>query len=92
LQKVELVGEGDLRRQVEQTLDVIQRCLAAHGAGFQNWVAQTVYTTDIEALIETADIFRRYFGEHTPTSTWVEIKRLFHPGQMVEINGIAVLE
>ncbi len=81
-----------MRAQVEWTLEVLKRCLAAQGATFRNWVVQTVYTTNIAELAKTADVFRRVFGEYTPTSTWVEIKGLFHPQQMVEINGIAVLE
>ena len=92
LKNLELVGAGDIRAQVEWTLEVLKRCLAAQGATFRNWVAQTVYTTNIAELAKSADVFRRVFGEYTPTSTWVEIKGLFHPQQMVEINGIAVVE
>lgn len=91
LHEINLVGQGDLRAQVAQTLEVLQRCLAAHGASFEHWVAQTVYTTDMDALIPCADVFRQHFGTHTPTSTWVEVTRLFHPEQMIEISGIAVL-
>ncbi len=87
----EPVGVGDMGAQVEWTLEVIKRCLAAYGANFYNWVAQTVYTTDIDELAKTPDIFARYFGEHVPTSTWVQVARLFHPKQMIEISGIAVL-
>jgi len=89
---LQLVGEGDPRAQLEWVLEIIQRCLAAEGATFRNWVAQTVYTTSIADLEPVADSFRRVMAEHTPTSTWVEVKGLFHPKQVVEINGIAVLE
>ena len=89
---LQLVGEGDIRAQLEWVLEVIKRCLAAEGASFRNWVAQTVYATSIADLATAGDIFPRFMGEHTPTSTWVEIKGLFHPQQMVEISGIAVLE
>lgn len=89
---VQLIGEGDVRAQLEWVLEVIKRCLAAEGATFRNWVAQTVYTTSIAELERCADSFVRFMGEHTPTSTWVEVKGLFHPQQIVEINGIAVLE
>lgn len=92
LGNLEVVGAGDLRAQVEWTLEVLKRCLTAEGATFRNLVAQTVYTTNIDELARMAEVFRQVFGEHTPTSTWVEVKRLFHPQQMVEINGIAVLE
>jgi enamine deaminase RidA (YjgF/YER057c/UK114 family) len=86
-----LVGEDDARAQLEWVLEIIKRCLASEGATFRNWVAQTVYTTSLAALEPVADSFQRFMGEHTPTSTWVEVKGLFHPQQLVEINGIAVL-
>ena len=89
---MELVGEGDMRAQLEWTLEVLKRCLAEYGATFHNWVAETIYTTNIEELLKVIDVRRRFFGEDSPTSTLVEVKRLFHPQQMVEISGIAVLE
>jgi 2-iminobutanoate/2-iminopropanoate deaminase len=92
LQKLEVVGAGDLRAQVEWVLEVIRRCLEAEGATFRNFVAQTVYTTNITELAGIADVFTSTFGDNAPTSTWVEVSRLFHPQQLVEINGIAVLE
>jgi enamine deaminase RidA (YjgF/YER057c/UK114 family) len=89
--KVELVGPGDIRAQVRFCLEVLQRCLAAEGASLEQWVAHTVYGTDMKELHKTADIFVEVFGKYPPTSTWVEIKGLFMPGQMVEITGQAVL-
>ena len=92
LENVEVVGAGDMRAQVAQTLEIVKRCLAAEGATFKNWVAQTVYTTNMVELQKTADVFREAFGGYPPTSTWVEIKGLFHPEQMIEISGIAILD
>lgn len=92
LERLELVGEDDLETQVDWTLQILERCLRAYGATFRNWVAQTVYTTDIEGLGRVTPVFGRYFGEHVPTSTWVEVRRLFGPKQLVEISGIAVLD
>lgn len=89
---IELVGEGDIRAQVRFCLDVLQGCLAAESVSIENWVAHTVYGTDMSELHKTADIFVDVFGKHPPTSTWVEIKGLFVPGQMVEITGFAVLD
>lgn len=92
LNSLELVGEGSMKLQTEWVLEILKRCLAAEDATLRNWVAQTVYVTDIAESIKTMAIFNRFFGEHTPTSTLVEVKRLFHPQQMIEINGIAVLD
>lgn len=88
---IELVGKGDIRAQVRFCLEVLQRCLAAEGATLEQWVTHTVYGTDMRELHKTVDIFVEVFGKYPPTSTWVEIKGLFVPGQMVEITGMAVL-
>ncbi len=92
LANLELVGEGDLRAQAEWVLEVLKRCLAEEGATFHNLVAETVYTTDIRKLVDVADVFPPVFGQNSPTATWVEVTGLFHPQQMIEISGIAVLE
>ncbi len=92
LKSLELVGEGNMRAQIEWILAVLKRCLAAEGATFRNWVAQTVYVTSVAEFVKAAEVFNQVFGEHTPTSTLVEVKGLFHPQQMIEINGIAVLD
>jgi 2-iminobutanoate/2-iminopropanoate deaminase len=92
LKNLELVGEGNMRTQTEWILAVLKRCLAAEGATFRNWVAQTVYVTSVAEFVKAAEVFNQVFGEHTPTSTLVEVKGLFHPQQMIEINGIAVLD
>ena len=92
LKNLELVGEGNMRVQTEWILEVLTRCLAAEGATVRNWVAQTVYVTSVTEFVKAAAVFSQFFGDHTPTSTLVEVKGLFHPQQMIEINGIAVLD
>jgi len=92
LKNLELVGEGNMRVQTEWILEVLKRCLAAEGATVRNWVAQTVYVTSVTEFVKAAAVFSQFFGDHTPTSTLVEVKGLFHPQQMIEINGIAVLD
>ncbi len=92
LKNLEVVGAGDLRAQAAFVLEIMKRCLAAEGATFRNLVALTVYTTNMAELARLADLFRSVYGDYAPTSTWVEIRGLFHPQQMVEINGIAVVE
>lgn len=88
---IELVGRGDIRAQVRFCLEVLERCLQAEGGTLDQWVAHTVFGTDMSELHKTVDIFVEFFGRCPPTSTWVEIKGLFVPGQMVEITGMAVL-
>ncbi len=89
---IELMGAGDIKAQVSFCLGVLERCLAAEGASLENWIMHTVYTTDMSELYKAAEVFADVLGKHPPTSTWVEIKGLFVPGQMVEITGMAVID
>jgi enamine deaminase RidA (YjgF/YER057c/UK114 family) len=69
----------------------LRRCLAEQGATFHHFVSQTVYTTDIDELAKHADVFATAFAGEAPTATWLQVERLFHPAQLLEISGIAVL-
>ncbi|MBB2912747.1 enamine deaminase RidA (YjgF/YER057c/UK114 family) [Streptosporangium becharense] len=87
---LELVCPGDLRGQTEFELDVLKHSLEEVGARLTDVVAVTVHTTDIDGLAGHADLFRAYFGASAPTATWVQVQRLLHPGQLVEITATAV--
>jgi 2-iminobutanoate/2-iminopropanoate deaminase len=80
IDNLQIVSPGDMDGQVEFVLDIIERCLESEGLGLEHLVAVTVYATDMAALV----------GAHPPTSTWVEISKLFHPDQLIEITAIAV--
>lgn len=77
LENVEVVGAGDMRAQVVQTLEIVKRCLAAEGATFRNWVSQTVYTTNMAELQKTADAFRDAFGCTRPRIRGLRLKGSF---------------
>ncbi|MFF5263833.1 RidA family protein [Actinomadura viridis] len=87
---LELVCPGDLRGQTEFELDILRRSLEGVGARLADVVAVTVYTTDIDGLAAHADLFRAHFGSAPPAATWVQVQRLLHPGQLVEITATAV--
>ncbi|AXI80968.1 Rid family hydrolase [Peterkaempfera bronchialis] len=87
---LELVCPDDLRGQTEFELDILRRSLGEVGARLADVVSVTVYTTDIDALTAHADLFRAAFGAVPPVATWVQVQRLLHPGQLVEITATAV--
>ncbi len=87
---LQIVAPGDMAGQVGFVLDVLERCLEHEGLGWRELVAVTVYATDIEALAAQAPTIAQRFGAFTPTSTWVEVRKLVHPEQLIEITGIAV--
>jgi len=87
-----LVAPGDMAGQMRAAYTNIRRTLAAHGAGFQEVVKETIYTTSMDALLKASDLrFEYYDKERLPTASWVQVQRLADPGFLVEIEVIAEL-
>jgi len=87
-----LVAPGDMAGQMRAAYGNIQRTLAAHGATFEEVVKETIYTTDMDALLKASDLrFEYYDKERLPATAWVQVQRLIDPGFLVEIEVIAEL-
>lgn len=86
-----LVGEDDMTAQSHQVLGMIERILAAHGASFSDVVQIRTFLTDMDRLAEYAAARKVYHGEYHPTSTTVEVSRLFHPGALLEVEVVAAV-
>ena len=88
----QLVASGDMAGQMRTAYANIRRTLAAHGAGFDEVVKETIYTTDMDALLKASDMrFEYYDKERLPTTSWVQVQRLVDPGFLVEIEVVAEL-
>ena len=77
--------------QFRLALASIDTCLKHMGAGPANVVKVNVYMTDITERAAINPIRQKYFGEHLPASTLVEVKGLVDPRMKVEIEAVAVL-
>lgn len=86
------VGNGDMRKQIEQVGENIKDSLEAVGATLDDIVRTTTYVTDIDEYFKHADVRLRYFGAAIPTSTTVEVRRLASPDHMVEIEAFAITD
>lgn len=84
--------DGDVAAQLGLSLDNVEAVLAEAGMGLADLVRLNVYTTGID------DLFPHY-GQlaarlaavgAAPTTTMLEVARLAVPGQLVELEGIAV--
>lgn len=85
-----VVGAGDIRRQMEQCFANLGDVLRTAGAEFRDVVKWTMYTTDIDAFSQHADVYRSHFIDR-PASTLVEVSRLVDPEMLVEIEAVARL-
>ncbi len=86
----EIVGRGDMARQIRQVGENLKAALAAADATLPDLVRTQTFTTDIDEFFRHVDVRMEYFGAVLPTSTTVEVRRLSHPEFLVEIEAIAV--
>jgi 2-iminobutanoate/2-iminopropanoate deaminase len=87
-----LVSAGDMAGQMRAAYSNIRRTLAAHGADFEEVVKETIYTTDMDALLKASDLrFEFYDKERLPTTSWVQVQRLVDRGFLVQIEVVAEL-
>ena len=84
------VGKGDMRAQLEQTFQNLDRCLKAAGATWADVVKTNTFVTDMDEFFRHVDVRMEYFGPALPTSTTVEVRRLAHPDFLVEIEAVAM--
>jgi enamine deaminase RidA (YjgF/YER057c/UK114 family) len=86
-----LVGGDDMRAQSAFVLDTIEKILAAHGATLGDVVNIRTYLTDLGRIGEYAEVRLPKFPGPPPTSTTVEVSRLFVPGALLEVEVTAVV-
>jgi 2-iminobutanoate/2-iminopropanoate deaminase len=85
------VGAGDMARQLETIYERIGRTLAAHGIGFDAVLKETVYVTDMPALLAANTVRLRAYGSGLPACTVVEVRRLAFDECLAEIEVVARL-
>jgi 2-iminobutanoate/2-iminopropanoate deaminase len=87
-----LIGPNDMTAQAEAIFDNIGTMLAAHGATFEHIVNIRSYLTDMSRIAEYAIARRaRLNPDRLPTSTTVEVLRLFVDGALLEVEVTAVV-
>ncbi len=87
-----IVGSS-MREQYEQALINITTALKSQGADITNIAKITTFVTSISEYgsPEVVAIRTKYFRNHKPASTLVQISQLARPAYKVEVEAIAVL-
>jgi reactive intermediate/imine deaminase len=86
-----IVG-GGFRAQGEQAFSNLKRALEAGASSLSRVVKVTIYVTDMGNFGEVVELRRKYFQPPYPADTIVEIKGLYTPEAMIEIDAVAVVD
>ena len=86
-----VVGTGDAARQTEQIFENIGKVLAHVGADVSRVTSVLIHLTNMEDRARINPVRIRYFGEHRPASTLVQVTSLVHPDLLVEVTCTAYL-
>lgn len=87
-----VVGKNDMAAQTEQVYGNLKKVLEDAGGSMTDIVMLNIYCTDIERFDkETRGMRKKYFGDYYPAVTAVEVKRLYRPDFMIEVEAVAVL-
>lgn len=86
-----VIGPGDMTAQSESIFGTIGAILTAHGATFDDVVNIRSYLTDLDMIGEYIAVRKKYLTGQPPTSTTIEVPRLFLPEALLEVEIVAAV-
>ena len=85
------IVEGGFRAQGEQAFANLRRALEAGGSNLKDVVKVTIFVTDMSHFKDVVELRRQFFSEPYPADTIAEVKALYDPAAMIEIEAIAAV-
>jgi enamine deaminase RidA (YjgF/YER057c/UK114 family) len=88
-----VVGKDDFRAQVQQVFENLKAAMEAAGGTFDDVIKLNSYVLDLSHLPEFREVRDKYVNlKNPPTSTAIQVPRLFRPEFLVEIEAVAVVK
>ena len=88
-----VVSKDDFRAQAQQVFENLKAAIEAAGGTFEDVIKLNIYFLDASHLPELREVRDRYVNvKNPPTSTALQVARLFRPEFLVEIEAIAVVK
>ena len=89
-----VVAPGDYEEQMRQALANLRVALEAAGSSFDRVLKTTVYVVaaDGDELVRSWRVVESAFAPARPPSTLLGVARLGYPGQLVEIEAVAIAD
>jgi len=82
---------GGFLAQGEQAFSNLNRALIAAGSSLKEVAKVTIFVTDMAQFEEVVALRRKYFSQPYPADSIVEVKGLYTPEAMIEIEAIALV-
>lgn len=82
---------GDFLTQGRQAFANLSRALQAGGSSLHDVIKVTIFVTDMGHFQDVVQLRREFFSAPYPADTIAEIKALYDPGAMIEIEAIAAV-
>ncbi len=88
-----ILHKGDMGAQLAKSVENLEAVLTEGGARLANIVSVTYYTVSIEQFFAAMDRLTTPLAKAgcNPTSTLVEVQRLYHPDILFEVSAVAVV-
>jgi 2-iminobutanoate/2-iminopropanoate deaminase len=83
--------ESTFENQVDDIYNTIKKILADYDVDASSIVKEVIFTTDIEGLKAVIPIRKAHFNGKYPSSSWVEVKRLWSKSHLLEVEVVVVL-
>lgn len=83
-------ASGEMASALERVYKGLAAVLAAHGLDYRHVVKETLFATNIDAVVANVDVRKRFYGGETPAASWVQVERLVMPQAVLEVEVIAV--
>jgi enamine deaminase RidA (YjgF/YER057c/UK114 family) len=91
--KGEIVGKGDIKKQVEQVMENLQTALKAGGAELEHVIKWQICVVQGNPIQPALGVFRQVWGNrpNPPAITMLFVAGLANPEFLVEMDAVAVV-
>jgi 2-iminobutanoate/2-iminopropanoate deaminase len=90
--ELNIVGKGDVVTQASFIFERMQQILNKTGGTLENIVWIQLFVRNMEDRVKITPARKKFFGEHRPASTLVEVSKLALEDALLEVNAIAIVE
>lgn len=81
-----LIAPGNMEQQMKNCYADLEKILRHYHCTFDDVVAENVFTTNMQDFIKVSGYRAGIYKKQFPTGSWLGVKELALPGQLIEIE------